>query len=368
MFLGTNKIVVSSRSLSLKRRPDCPEDLVMTLFDGPLSDAGTRLSLALLASSKAPLVLLADDLTVIGASDSFCGEFGIDPETVNGTRLADLGKGEWNVPQLDSLLRATFEGAAAIEAYEMRLEREGMDTACLVLNAHKLDYGEDEVRRIVLAVTDVTSARLAEKLKDELVTRNEILLRELQHRVANSLQIIASVLMQSARRVQSEETRSHLRNAHSRVMSIATLQSQLAITSSDEVELRKYLRDLCGSIGASMIDDPNRISIGSSVVDVAAPANVAVSLGLIVTELVINALKHAFPGRLQKGHIEVEYSRSEKDWTLSVDDDGDGMGAETDSKPGLGTGIVEALARQLDAEVQTESTGQGTKVSIVHAA
>jgi two-component sensor histidine kinase len=172
--------------------------------------------------------------------------------------------------------------------------------------------------------------------------------------------------MQSARRVQSEETRSHLHNAHSRVMSIATLQSQLAVESSDDVELRKYMRDLCASIGASMIDDPDRINISSSVQDVAAPANVAVSLGLIVTELVINALKHAFPGRNQKGRIEVDYLRSDSAWTLSVDDNGSGMGAEVDAKPGLGTGIVEALARQLDAKVQTESSDQGTKVSIVH--
>ncbi|WP_324261680.1 histidine kinase dimerization/phosphoacceptor domain -containing protein [Altererythrobacter sp. H2] len=338
----------------------------MTSSTAPLVDAATRLSLALLESSQAPLVLLADDLTVVGASASFCSAFGIDPASVNGTRLADIGKGEWNVPQLNSLLRATFEGAAAIEAYEMRLERDGHDTACLILNAHKLDYGKGEVNRIVLAVTDVTSARLAEKLKDELVLRNDILLRELQHRVANSLQIIASVLMQSARRVQSEETRLHLHDAHNRVMSIATLQSQLAVRNSDEVELRKYMRDLCASIGASMIDDPDRISIGTSIEDVAASANAAVSLGLIVTELVINALKHAFPGRLQQGHIEVDYLRSDGSWTLSVDDNGNGMGAEADARPGLGTGIVEALAKQLDAEVHTESSDRGTKVSIIH--
>ncbi|WP_423141667.1 sensor histidine kinase [Parablastomonas sp. CN1-191] len=338
----------------------------MTSPVAPLADAATRMSLALVASSQVPLLLLGDDLTVIGASASFCRTFGIDAQSVNGTMLADLGHGEWNVPQLNSLLRATFDGAAAIDAYEMQLERSGHKTAWLVLNAHRLDYGQGEVRRVVLAVTDVTSARLAEKLKDELVLRNEILLNELQHRVANSLQIIASVLMQSARRVQSQETRTHLHAAHSRVMSVATLQSQLAIRGSDDVELRKYLKDLCASIGASMIDDHDRISITSSVDDVAASANVAVSLGLVMTELVINALKHAFTGRQQKGKIEVAYLSSKDAWTLSVKDDGNGMGAEADSKPGLGTGIVAALARQLSAKVQTESTAQGTKVSIVH--
>ena len=85
-----------------------------------------------------------------------------------------------------------------------------------------------------------------------------------------------------------------------------------------------------------------------------------------VEEGVINALKHAFPGRLQKGRIEVDYSRSDGAWSLSVDDDGSGMAAEEDAKPGLGAGIVAALARQLNAEVQTESSDQGTRVSIVH--
>ena len=104
------------------------------------------------------------------------------------------------------MLRATFNGDAAIEAYEIDLVREGREPARLVLNALKLDYGENEEPRVLLTVTDVTTALLAAKLKDDMVQEKVILLQELQHRVANSLQIIASVLMQSARRVQSEET------------------------------------------------------------------------------------------------------------------------------------------------------------------
>lgn len=74
-----------------------------------------------------------------------------------------------------------------------------------------------------MTVSDVTDARKAESLKDELLRERAVLLEEMQHRVANSLQTIASMLVQSARSVQSEETKTHLRDAHNRVMSIATV-------------------------------------------------------------------------------------------------------------------------------------------------
>ena len=99
----------------------------------------------------------------------------------------------------------------------MDLVREGKAPCSLILSAHKLDYFDTEKVRVVLAATDVTQTRLAEKQKDDLIREKHVLLQELQHLVANSLQIIASVLMQSARHVQSEETRLHLHDAHSRV-------------------------------------------------------------------------------------------------------------------------------------------------------
>ena len=331
----------------------------------PSPEPVASLALALIASSRTPVLLLSEKLTVIGASQSFCGAFGIDPDRIGGSNLASLGTGEWNVPQLRTLLNTTFAGTADVDAYEMELAREGEPLACVVVNAHRLAYDGDEPL-VILTATDVTSARLAAKIKDGVMQENEVLLRELQHRVANSLQIIASVLMQSARRVQSEETRGHLHDAHRRVMSVATLQKQLAISPDERVGLLQYFHDLCESIGASMIDDEGRIALTATADDSSATAKVSVSLGLIVTELVINALKHAFPGRNQKGRIEVDYQAQGRGFTLTVADDGVGMNVRGEQgKPGLGTGIVDALAKQLGATVMTKNTGPGTEVSVV---
>ena len=332
----------------------------------PLPDETVNsLAMALVRSSKAPLLLLDDKVVVIGASNSFSNTFNLDPEAIANRRLADLGGGEWNVPQLNSLLLATIAGAAEIDAYEMDLVREGKAPCSLILSAHKLDYFDTEKVRIVLAATDVTATRLAEKQKDDLVREKHVLLQELQHRVANSLQIIASVLMQSARRVQSEETRLHLRDAHSRVMSIAMLQKQLAVTQLKTVELRSYFADLCRSISASMIDDPNRLTLEASVDDTSTSSDVSVSMGLIVTELVINAIKHAFPKQTTGGKITVSFAEVEGAWLLSVSDNGTGMPAgKKRGKPGLGTGIVEALSKQLDATVTVLDANPGTRVEI----
>ena len=327
----------------------------------------TSLAMALVESSKAPLLLLDDDVVVIGASTSFCNTFNLDPTTIANRKLAEVGVGEWDVPQLNSLLLATIAGAAEIDAYEMDLVREGKATCRLILSAHKLDYFDTEKVRVVLAATDVTAVRLAEEQKDTLVREKHVLLQELQHRVANSLQIIASVLMQSARRVQSEESRMHLHDAHSRVMSIATLQKQLAITQLKEVELKTYFADLCRSISASMIGDPAGLTLEASVDKTTTNSDVSVSMGLIVTELVINAIKHAFPGQATGGKITVAFAAEKEAWLLSVSDNGTGMPtAKKRGKPGLGTGIVEALSKQLDATVTVLDANPGTRVEIRH--
>jgi two-component sensor histidine kinase len=323
------------------------------------------LALALVASSDAPIVLLDGDLVVIAASRSFTNAFRIDPATVEGASLFALGAGEWDVPQLRSLLRATLSGSIKVDAYEMDLNRPMNGQRRLVVTAHCLDYAETANVRLLLAVSDVTDARLAERLKDDLLREKAMLFQELQHRVANSLQIIASVLMQSARRVQSAETKGHLFDAHSRVMSVAALQHQLATSELGDVELRAYFTELCASIGASMIHDHDQIKLTVEADDAQCAANTSVSLGLIVTELVINALKHAFP-RGAGGHILVGYKAIGDGWTLSVSDDGVGIPKGTvPAKAGLGTSIVEALAKQLGASVDLADTQPGTKASIV---
>ena len=329
-------------------------------------EAALSLSMAIVGSSPGPLLLLDGDLVVIAASASFSAAFDIDVESAPGHSLSHLGAGEWDTAPLRSLLHATASGAATIEAYEMDLKRPGQAPRRLVIHAQRLVYQDVENLRLLMAVTDVTDARADEQEKAEVLRQNLILLQEVRHRVANSLQIIASVLMQNARKTRSDETRGHLKDAHNRVMSVAALERQLAGSGDPHVELHAYFTALCDSIAASMIADSDELSLVVTGAPGVVDARMSMSLGLIVTELVINALKHAFPDH-RHGTITVAFAVHGPNWTLSVTDDGVGMPTDPGRvRTGLGTSIVEALARQLSASVEVSSANPGTCVTIDH--
>jgi two-component sensor histidine kinase len=129
--------------------------------------------------------------------------------------------------------------------------------------------------------------------------------------------------------------------------------------------LRPYFTVLCESMGASMIQDHAQ-SLEVRADECVTSSDTSISLGLIVTELVINALKHAFPGN-RSGKIVVDYRAHGPDWTLSVGDNGIGMPEDAaNAKAGLGTSIVQALARQLQAQIKVADAKPGTTVSIIH--
>jgi chemotaxis protein methyltransferase CheR len=205
----------------------------------------------------------------------------------------------------------------------------------------------------------------------ELVQQKEMLLQEMQHRIANSLQIIASILLLKARTAQWEETRMHLRDAHQRVMSVAAIQ-QLLLPSSlgDPVYIGPYLSRLSQALAASMTDDSRPISLKVEAEVGTASSAEATSIGLIVAELMINAFKHAFVGDEAAGLVVVAYEAAETSWRLTVSDNGIGIPeGQLDSdkpRPGLGTIIVTALAKQLDARVEVMRSRSGTTMSITH--
>jgi two-component sensor histidine kinase len=318
---------------------------------------------------REPVLVLDQDLRVIAANRSFYSAFKVSPEATQGRLLYALGDGQWDIPKLRALLEKILPEKGMMEGYEVEHEFPGLGLQTMCLNARQVSYTGGADTTILLGIEDITERRVLERDKDELLRQKDVLLEELQHRIANSLQIIASIILMKARAVQSEETRLHLQDTHKRVMSVAAVQRHLHAPGLDgAVEVTPYLSRLCEALAASMIGDNRPIALKVVGDRGIVPARQAESLGLIVTELVMNALKHAFADEEIVGVITVGYETAGTDWKLSVSDNGVGKpdGVFAQGKSGLGTGIIKALAQQLDARVATLAGANGTSVSITH--
>jgi two-component sensor histidine kinase len=199
-------------------------------------------------------------------------------------------------------------------------------------------------------------AAAAERAKD-------LLLQELAHRTKNNLAIVTSMLSMQAQLKTNPETRHALEKAISRIRAIASAHEYLRSTEdNDRVEMRKYLEQLCGHL-EDALRDVRPIVVRVSAAEVYLPAEQAVPVGLIVNELVTNALKHAFPDD-RAGTVEVVLTQ-ESELTLVVSDDGIGC---TVKREGLGTRLIRLLVQQLGANVAWEKLEVGCQVRIAFSA
>jgi chemotaxis protein methyltransferase CheR len=328
------------------------------------------LAQAIVDTVREPVLVFDKDLRVIAASRSFYSIFNVKPQDTQGRLLSELGDGQWDVPRLRLLLEKIIPEHGVMEDYEVEHDFPGVGHRTMRLNARQVFYEGGAETTILLGIEDITRQRALEREMEELLRQKEVLLEEMQHRVANSLQIIASIILMKARTVQSEETRLHLQDAHSRVMSIAAIQEHLhAAGAGGPVEVTPYLSRLCETLATSMIGDTRPISLKACGDTGTAAPHHAECIGLVVTELVMNALKHAFPGDKGAGQITVRYDAAGTNWKVSVADNGIGRpdGVFAQAKTGLGTSIVKALAHQLGAQVETLAGPSGTTVSVTRA-
>ncbi len=320
---------------------------------------------------REPLLVLDKDLRVVAASRSFYETFQADPNDTQGRLLYTLGDGQWDIPALRTLLEKILPEQSVMNGYEVEHEFPKIGLRTMLLNARTVFSESNAPTALLLAIEDISERRAVEKELAHLLRQKDQLLEEMQHRIANSLQIIASILLLKARNVQSDETRGHLQEAHKRVMSVAAVQHHLQGSGRGEpIAVAPYLTKLCETLTRSMIGENRSISLQTEVSGGTVVSSEAVSIGLIVTESVINALKYAFPPSATDGRIVVAYDPNGSGWTLSIADNGVGKSTDgaSEGKAGLGTSIVQALAKELGARVEVVSDQNGTKVSITHAA
>lgn len=196
-------------------------------------------------------------------------------------------------------------------------------------------------------------AVVAERTKD-------LLLRELGHRTTNNLAMVISVLALQARSKADPEIRLALEKAVARVRAIASAHEHFHTQAHPGgVEMRPYLEKLCRHLGDSL-RDVRPIAVRVEAEDVHLQTDEAVPLGLIVNELVTNALKHAFPDH-RSGTVRVILKGSDP-WNLIVEDNG--VGCPTDKPERLGSRLTRLLAQQLEAKLSWEDAKPGCRICL----
>ena len=336
-----------------------------------------EMALAIVDTIPEPFLVLDDTLRLLAASRCFYEVYDEDPAGAHGRSFFELSGGQWNIPGLRRLLRSVLPDRASLDGFEFEGNFGKLGKRTIQLNALPLREAGDRSKMLLVAIKDITEHRVAEQEKqrllehtEELLEQQKTLLREMRHRISNSLQIIASILLLKAGSVTSEETKKELRAAHQRVMSVAAVQGHLQASDGiEQIEMGPYLTKLASGLAASMVGPKQDIDINVVSDKGRLPTSHAVSIGLIVTELTMNAVKYAFPKSRASARIRVTFETAGGDWKLTVSDNGAGRGQSPDEPPasGLGTTLIAALAKQLDALVSESSTKNGLTVHVTRA-
>ncbi|WGS17576.1 MULTISPECIES: histidine kinase dimerization/phosphoacceptor domain -containing protein [unclassified Bradyrhizobium] len=304
--------------------------------------------------------------------------------------LVRLAQGGIDVIALDQYM----PGADGLETLEQILKipdappvvfvTASQDSAIAVtaLKAGAADYLVKDVRGefiplLQVAVNGAIRRAAIQKARDEaeaevhasrdryaaLAAEREVLLREVNHRVGNSLQIIASLLHLQANSATQDDVKAALTNAMGRVAAVAQVHRRL-YTSQDfkTVMLNQYLEALLEDLRRSTEGNKmSRLTLNAGPIEI--DPDRAVAIGIIVNELVMNAVKYAYPDGA--GPIDVELKPEGDDLLLSISDEGVGFDDKVDPRgTGMGQRIVTAMAAKLDASVERDPAHNGTKVLV----
>lgn len=201
--------------------------------------------------------------------------------------------------------------------------------------------------------------------RDREIADRDLFLAEFDHRVKNNFTIVAGLLDMQRRRASDPATAEALGAALARVESIGRAHRHLYRGGQPGlVEMRDYLGDLCAALAEALLLRGG-VRLDCDVAPCAIERDRAVSIGLVLNELVTNAAKHAFGGR-DSGVIAVSFGSRPGGWTLTVADDGTGIdkAARPAADGGLGSRLIEAFARQSGGTVETDSGPHGTTVTL----
>jgi PAS domain S-box-containing protein len=319
------------------------------------------------------------------------------------TEATDLGIWEWDVvsgrlhwsERQKALWGLSPDYPAVYEDWESRLHPEDRDTVLGALGSvydpasggrlvveHRILRDDGTVRwisgharmlydgagqpvRLIGTALDVTERKEADEALRQALAAKETLLREVNHRVKNSLALVSSMLALQGRSIDDEALRQQMEDAHARIRAVAVVHERLYFSGeSDSVQLDAYVRILCDDLQRTAVGDAVTIEVTAEPMRLANDR--AIPVALVLNELVTNALKYAYGD--SGGAIWVELSRpSSQDACLVVRDEGVGLPPDFEARQAssLGFRIIEGLTRQLGGRFETRRPERGCEFALL---
>ncbi len=188
--------------------------------DDPFADTklGNALTRAIVDTIHEPFLVLDADLRIIVASRSFYAKFQVTKEETQGHLLYEIGNGQYNIPALRHFLKNIIPEHAVMKEYKLSHDFVTIGHRTMLLSAREVQYENSTRKHLLLTIGDISGQELLNEEKEKLYKQKDLMLKEMKHRMANSLQLIASILILKSEAVQSAEVRSHLKDAHERIV------------------------------------------------------------------------------------------------------------------------------------------------------
>lgn len=308
--------------------------------------------------NEGALTLLSDG-TILYCNSKFAEMVGLAQDQLTGRSLLDL------VTPTDRLLCAELLATGATGSSKGPITLQAVNgvqrPAQISLRALQNETEAD----MCAVVTDLSGPQAVAAQLRAALAEKDLLLREVHHRVKNNLQIVSSLLRLQAENISDERVSAAVHDSQNRIRALALVHEQLYRSESlAHIDIGEYLQNIATSVWRSLSMRGSSLRLVSEIgQSISINIDQAISLGLIVTELVSNCVKHAFPEGMQGGIIKLRVVRDADALQVEVADNGTGMPAQAASSGSLGMQLVHGLCRQLGATLDIVSD-QGTTVTI----
>lgn len=290
---------------------------------------------------------------------------GYSLEELRRMKFWDWGREDFQ-EEVRELGLARLRGEDVPGQYEGHVVSKSGEDKCLLVSAGVMEYQGRPTG--VASFLDITERKRSEELIKASLAEKEVLLREIHHRVKNNLQVVSSLLYLQSQKLTDPELQSHFLESQSRICSMALAHEQLYQSKSlAEVSVKSYVESLVGQLRQAFQRPEQQIESQTDLEDIVLDIEKVIPCGLLITELLSNAYKHAFAdGR--SGTITISMKQLGEQLVLSVADDGVGLPADLDYRhtTTLGLQLVTALTNQLNGTLEVKREG-GTLFRVIFA-